>query len=287
MKKVNIKDVDATEVEEDTKKFNVKKLILLILIVITTLVGIFFWSTEVRWNAEIEDYHEILYYGQEEIKIDELTGFYGNEVDINIADTEAILMYCSSQYGGTCVTGDFNNTFENLLRDSSLVINIVILIDLILLFILFKDKCFGKIKNYIIFGVVLIYGLINIGFVIYDFANYYSFVNDSKNVVTGYVVRQLITENKNEYYPVVEYVTEQGEFTNYILSSYSGEVSNEHTDKNKITIYYDRVDSSICTIRQDLKKYVLPLIVALGYVILSIIFVIRSNKMIKDMDNTK
>ncbi len=287
MKKVNIKDVDVTEVEEGTKKFSVKKLVLLILVVITTLVGIFFWSTETRWNAEIVDYNEILYYGQEEIKIDELIGFYGNEVDTNISDTDAILMYCSSQYGGTCVTGDFNNTFENLLRDSSIVINIVILIDLILLLIMFSDKVFSKVKTYVIFGIVLVYGLVNVGFVVYDFADYYSFVNDSKDVVTGYVVRKIVTENKNEYYPVVEYVTEQGEFTNYILSSYSGEVSSEHTDNNKITIYYDKVDNSVCTIKQDLKKYLLPLIVGLCYVILSIVFVVRSNKMVKNMDDTK
>lgn len=261
MKKVNIKDVDVTEVEEDIKKFNVKKLVLLILIVITTLVGIFFWSTKVRWNAEIEEYHEILYYGQEDVQINELTDFYGEELSIEIDDTEAILMYCSSQYGKTCVTGDFNNSFENLLREPSIVINIVFLIDLALLFILFKDKCFGKVKTYIIFGIVLLLGLVNIGKVIYNFADYYVFVNDSENVVTGYVVRQLITKNKNEYYPVVEYVTEQGEFTNYVLSSYSGEVSNEHTDKNKITIYYDKSDNEVITTKQSLRKYIFPIIV--------------------------
>lgn len=278
MKKVNIKDVDVTEVEEDTKKFNVKKLVLLILIVITTLVGIFFWSTKVRWNAEIEEYHEILYYGQEDVQINELTDFYGEELSREIDDTEAILMYCSSQYGKTCVTGDFNNSFENLLREPSIVINIVVLIDLALLFILFKDKCFGKVKTYIIFGIVLLLGLVNIGKVIYSFADYYVFVNDSENVVTGYVVRQLITENKNEYYPVVEYVTEQGEFTNYILSSYSGEVSNEHTDKNKITIYYDKSDNEVITTKQSLRKYIFPIIVGVLYVIEAIVYLVISKR---------
>ena len=281
MKKVNVKDVEVTEIEDNTKKFNVKKLVLLILIVITTLVGIFFWSTKVRWDAEIEKYHEILYYGQEDIQINELTGFYGEELSTEIKDTEAILMYCSSEYGKTCVTGDFNNSFENLLRNPSIVINIVILIDLILIFILFKDKYLGNVKTYIIFGIVLVYGLINIGMVIFDFANYYAFVNDSENVVTGKVVRQLVTENKNEYYPVVEYKTEQGEFINYVSVPMNGQVTDDLPDKNEITVYYDKTDNSVCTIKQSLKKYILPLIVGISYIIVSIIYLVKSKKIVK------
>lgn len=282
MKKVNVKDVEVfTQEIEEQKKINLKAILIIMLLVIVSLVGIFFWSTNVRWNAEIENYNEILYYGQEEIKINKLTGFYGNEVKTDISDTEAILMYCSSEYGGTCVTGDFNNSFENLLRSPIIVINIVILIDLILLFILVKDKYLGNVKTYIIFGIVLVYGLISIGMVIFDFANYYAFVNDSKNVVTGKVVRQLVTENKNEYYPIVEYKTEQGEFTNYILVPLNGQINDDLSDKNEITIYYDKIDNSVCTTKQSLKKYILPLIVGVCYLVMAIIYLIRAKRVSK------
>lgn len=279
MKKVNVKDVDVTEVEEDTKKFDVKKLILLILIVITTLVGIFFWSTKVRWDAEIEEYHEILYYGQEEVQINELTGFYGEELSTEIKDTEALLMYCSSEYGKTCVTGDFNNSFENLLREPSIVINIVVLIDMVLLLILFKDKYMGNaIKTYIIFGIVLVMGLFNVGKVIYDFANYYSFVNDSEYVVEGEIIGQLVTENSSEYYPVVKYTTEQGEFINYVSVPMNGQVDEDLPDKNKITIYYDKLDNEVITTKQSLSKYIFPVIVGVLYIVVAIAYLVISKR---------
>lgn len=279
MKKVNVKDVDVTEVEEDTKKFDVKKLILLILIVITTLVGIFFWSTKVRWDAEIEEYHEILYYGQEEVQINELTDFYGEELSTEIKDTEALLMYCSSEYGKNCVTGDFNNSFENLLREPSIAINIVVLIDIVLLIILFKDKYMGNaIKTYIIFGIVLVLGLVNIGKVVYNFADYYAFVNDSKNVIDGEIIGQLVTENTSEYYPVVKYITEQGEFINYVSVSINGQVEEDLPDKNKITIYYDKNDNEVITIKQSLSKYILPVIVGVLYIVVAIAYLVISKR---------
>ena len=43
---------------------------------------------------------------------------YGDEIiEFELKDDLAILMYCESEYGGLCVTGDFNNGFENLLRE--------------------------------------------------------------------------------------------------------------------------------------------------------------------------
>lgn len=281
MKKVNVKDVEVTEIEENTKESNVKKIVLLTILGIVSLVGVFFWSTKVRWDAEIEEYTEILYYGQEEIKIDSLVDFYGEEVNTEVDEYSAILMYCESEYGGTCVTGDFNNSFENILREPSIVINIVILIDLILIFLLLKDKCFGKVKTYVIFGIILLYGLVNIGTVAYNFSDYYSFVNDSKNVVDGKIVRQLITNNKKEYYPVVEYSTKQGDFVDYILVPLNGEVTDDLPDKGKITIYYDKNDNSVCTTKQSMSQYILPLIVGISYIVVSIIYLVKSKKIVK------
>lgn len=281
MKQVNIKDVEITE-EDEPKKIDLKKIILLILIGVVSLVGFFFWSTKVRWNAELsEKEHKILYYGQEEIKVDRLDGFYGEELELDIKDTEAILMYCKSEYGGECVTGDFNNGFENTLRNPTIIINIVILIDLVLLLLLLKDKYFGKIKTYIIFGIVLLYGIINIGMVVFEVANYYYFVNDSEYVVKGKIVRQLVTDNTKEYYPVVEYTTEQGDFVTYIEVPLNGQIEDDLKDKRKITIYYDKVDNEVVTTKQSLIKYILPLIVGIGYILIAIVYLIKSNKVDK------
>ena len=177
MKNVNIKDVEVTEIVEDIKKNKIKNIVLLIIIGIVSLIGFFFWATKIRWDAEIEEYTEILYVGQEEVKVDRLDGFYGEIIEFELKDDLAILMYCESEYGGLCVTGDFNNGFENLWREPSIVINIVILIDLVLLFILLKDKSFGNIKSYVVFSIILLYGFINLSGVIIEVADYYTFVN--------------------------------------------------------------------------------------------------------------
>lgn len=281
MKKANIKDADIVEIE-DTKKLDVKKLILIVLIGIVSLVGVFFLSTKIRWNAELEDKKfEVLYYNQEEINVEELKGFYDEKIDLKLKDTEAILMYCDSEYGEICVTGDFNNGFENLLRNPGIAINIVILIDLVLLFILIKDNNLGKVKTYVLFSVILLVGLFNIGKVIYEFANYYTFVNDSKNVVDATIIRGLVTENEKEYYPVITYSTNQGDFTTYVDVPLNGKVTDDLPDKNKLTIYYDKVDNSICTSKQSLTKYILPLVVGIMYVVMSVVYLVKIKKNMK------
>lgn len=270
MKKVTVKDVEVSE-EKDVKKINIKKILLIILLVIVSLVGIFFWSTKIRWDAQIEDYHEVLYYGQEEVKIESLIGFYDEELEIDIKDDEAILAYCDSEFGGDCVTGDFNNSFENLLREPSIVISIVILIDVILLLILSKDNYYSKVKIYVIFGLILLYGAISLGKVVFEVADYYFLVNDTEFVTTAKVERYLITNNKDEYYPVVRYTSEQGEFVNYI------EVPMKES-KKELTIYYDKVDNSKAISKKSLVEYVLPLIVGILYIVLSIVFLIKKRK---------
>ena len=262
MKKVTIKDVETTE-EVEVKKINIKNIILIVLLVIVSLVGVFFWSTKIRWDAQIEDYHQVLYYGQEEVKIETLTGFYDEELEPNIKDTEAILAYCDSEFGGECVTGDFNNSFENLLREPSVVINLVILIDIILLLMIFKDNYYSKVKTYIIFGLVLLYGVISLGKVVFDIADYYFLVHDTEFVTTAKIERQLVTNNKNEYYPVVRYTSEQGEFVTYIEVPLNGSVEDDLPDKNKLTIYYDKLDNSIAISKKSLVGYIFPIVVGI------------------------
>lgn len=282
MKKVNVKDVDVIDVTEETKKIDIKKIILIVLLVIVSLVGVFFWSTKVRWNAELDEMkYEVLYYGQEDIKVEELTGFYGDKIELDLKESDALLLYCSSEYGDKCVTGYFNDGFENLLRNPSPVINIVIIIDLVLLYLLLKDKKINKIYSYIITSVLIIVGLINVGKVVFDVATYYSFVNDSEYVAEAEIVKGLVTTNKEEYYPVVKYSTEQGDFTKEIMVPVKGKVSEDLADKKKLTVYYDKVDNEVVTTKQSLLKYILPIIIGIIYIIEGILYFVFVKKSLK------
>ncbi len=281
-KEVNVKDVEVSTEIEEVKTKDVKKILLYVLIGIVSLVGFLFWSTEVRWNAELSEHeNEILYYSQDEIKIEELTGFYGEEVSTKLKSNEALLVYCDSQYGGSCITGDFNDGVENLLRNPSIVINVVILIDLVLLFILFKDKNLSKVKVYIIFALILVYGLFNLGKVVFDFTDYYAFVNDSENVVKAKLVGQLVTGNNKEYYPVINYTTEQGDFTTYVDVPFNGNAKDDISKSQEITIYYDKKDNSIVTSKQSLKQYIFPIIISLLYVVGAISYLLITKKKMK------
>ena len=279
MKNVNIKEVEVTEMVEDIKKNKIKNIVLLIIIGVVSLIGFFFWATKIRWDAEIEEYTEILYVGQEEVKIDRLDGFYGEIIEFELQDNLAILMYCESEYGGLCVTGDFNNKFENLLREPSIVINMVVLVDLVLLFILLKDKSFGNIKSYVVFVIILLYGFINLSAVIIDVADYYTFVNDSKNLANATIIKGISTSNENEFYPVVTYTTKEGEFTNYLSVPVSGTIKDKVNEE--ITVYYDAEDHNVITAKKSLLGYIVPTVVSILFILLSIIYLILYKKSIK------
>ncbi len=275
-KKVNIKDVDVQETEKVKNKINFKKILLIILMIIVSLVGIFFWSTKIRWEADIAEHYEILYYGQEEIEINHIVDFYGEELSNTLDTDEAYLMYCTEEYGDECITADFTNKFDNLLRDPTNIINIVILIDLILLFLILKDKNFGKIKSYIIVVVIMIYGLFRLGVVIFNVADYYFFVNDSRNVTEGIITKGLYTENEKEFYPVVYYRTVDDAFTTYIDNPIKGRI--EDKKEQAITLYYDTKDNSIVTPKRSLLIYILPLIIAGLYITFSLLYLSHCKK---------
>lgn len=282
MKKVNVKDVDVVDAIEENKKMDIKKIILIVFLVIVSLVGVFFWSTKIRWDAELtEKKHEVLYYGQEEVKVEELTGFFGDKLEVDLKENDALLMYCNSEYGDKCVTGDFNNGFENLLRNPSVAINIVIIVDLILLYLLLKDKINNKVKAYVITGLLIVVGMINLAIVVYDIATYYSLVSNSEYVVEAEIIKGLVTENDKEYYPVVRYSTEQDEYVKEILVPLDGKVTDDLSSKNKLTLYYDKVDNEVVTIKQSLLKYIVPSIVGVMYIVLGIINLILFRKTLK------
>lgn len=271
-------DINSQEEVMDIKKVSIKKIILWVLFTIVSVVGLLFLSTEIRWKADIEDRKEIVYIGQSEIKIDKVVDFYGVEVDTELEDNEALLLYCTSEYGGDCLTGDYNNGLENILRNSNLVVNIVLIIDLLLLFLIFKDKEIKKIFKVIISVLVFCYGVYNLGVQVYYISDYYLFVNDSENVVNATIVRGIITASEKEFNPLVEYETEKGKFLTYLDYPIDGKIDEKVNEQ--ITIYYDTKDHSIINIKRNVSEYILPIIISLIFMGLGIIYFILNREYI-------
>lgn len=259
--------------QKEKKKVSILNILLIFIMVVVTLIGVFFLSTYIRWKSEINNKTEILYYKQDNIKIDNLKDFYGSEISYDIEDTEAILMYCSHSYGGECVTGDFSNTLENLFRNPYIVINIVILVDLLLLYIIMRNNNVGLIKLYIIGALLLLYGVYGIGRQVYKYADYYKLVNDSEYVVDGLIYKGVMTENTSKFKPVVSYETEKGEFIKYldynVVDSKVGD---------KITLYYDKKDNEIVTPRRTIKEHIIYIVVAVLTVLESILYFVKAKK---------
>lgn len=256
-------------VEEKEKKKN-SKIILYILLVIISLVGIFFLSTYIRWNADIKDRNEVLYYNQDDIKINSLSDFYGSEDLVELKENEAILMYCNSKYGGDCVTGDFSDNVENILRNPWVCINIVILLDLIIVYMILRNKDIKKIYVYILSVMIVLYGVYGIGVQAYKFFDYYHLVNDSEYIVTGKIVRGLVTNNESTFKPVVEYETDKGHFIKYIDYDIDGTI--EEKINEDITLYYNSKNHEDITPRRGFTNYILPLLVSIMSIVIGIIY---------------
>lgn len=256
--------------EEKKKSFFNKNFVLTILLIVVSLVGIFFASTYIRWNAEISELNEIIYYGQDDIKITELKDFYGNEMSTEINDYQALRLYCTSEYGNECLTGDYVDTLENLFRSPRVVINIVILIDLIIVYILIKDKKLKKVFIYAVSLLILLYGIYSLGFQIYKLSDYIGSVNDSRNVTQAKIIRGVVTSNEDSFKPIIEYTTEKG--TNIIYLDYivKGNIKDKIDDT--ITVYYKRKDVLDVEVKRSFWGYILPTILSIVTIIMSVIY---------------
>lgn len=271
------KDIDNLQEEQIVKRFDAKKLLLIILLVIVTLVGVFFLSTYIRWKADIKDKNEILYYEQDDIKINSLKDFYGTELNAELDDNKAILMYCSSNYGGECITGDFANNLENLLRSPWIVINIVILIDLLILYLVLKKKEMKKLYVYIISSLIVLYGIFCLGNEVYKFFDYYHLVNNTDYVTEGRIIKGIITENDKKFIPVVQYETEKNTYVKYLDYEIMGTI--EDNVNKEITLYYNYKNNEIITPKRSLTNYILPVIISLLTMLVGILyFKLKNNK---------
>ena len=256
--------------EEKKKSFFNKNFVLTILLIVVSLVGIFFASTYIRWNAEISELNEIIYYGQDDIKITELKDFYGNEMSTEINDYQALRLYCTSEYGNECLTGDYVDTLENLFRSPRVVINIVILIDLIIVYILIKDKKLKKVSIYVVSLLILLYGIYSLGFQIYKLSDYIGSVNDSQNVTQAKIIRGVVTSNEDRFKPIIEYTTEKG--TNIIYLDYIVKGNIEDKIDDTITVYYKKKDVLDVEVKRSFWGYILPTILSIITIIMSVIY---------------
>lgn len=265
--------------EQEKKKLSILNILLIFLMVVVTLVGVFFLSTYIRWEHDIENKNEILYYKQNDIKIDSLKDFYDNDISLDIEDTEALRMYCSNTYGGDCITGDFSNTLENLFRDPYIVVNIVVIIDLLLFYILIRNNNIKLVYVYAIAGIILVYGFFGIGRQIYKYADYYKLVNDTEYIVDGQIYKGIMTENTKEFKPVVLYNTDKGEFVKYLDYDIEGTINDKVNEK--ITLYYDKKYNEIVTPKRTLNGYVKYIILGIFTIIESILYFVKAKKLKK------
>ncbi len=256
--------------EEKKKSFFNKNFVLVILLIVVSLVGIFFASTYIRWNAEISELNEIIYYGQDDIKITELKDFYGNEMSTEINDYQALRLYCTSEYGNECLTGDYVDTLENLFRSPRVVINIVILIDLIIVYFLIKDKKLKKVFIYAVSLLILLYGIYSLGFQIYKLSDYIGSVNDSQNVTQAKIIRGVVTSNEDKFKPIIEYTIEKG--TNIIYLDYIVKGNIEDKIDDTITVYYKKKDVLDVEVKRSFWGYILPTILSIITIIMSVIY---------------
>ena len=257
MSEVKEAKIEEVEVQEEKKKINIKRIILYFLLVFVSLFGIFFWSTSVRWKDEISDKYELVYFNQKDIKIDNIEDFFGGEMSTSVGDDDAYLMYCSSEHGGDCVTGDFNSGLENNLRHPLLVVSICILIDLILVLILLKDKKLNKLLTYIITFVICLYGLVTACSQVFSISSYVMQSKGSESL-EAIIYKTTYTESDKSFRPIMKYNIGSEEKYSYLDSKFRGSIR-DHIGE-KINVYYK---DDVITYKKSIVGNVVTLVVSI------------------------
>lgn len=236
VKEAKVEEVQGNqEVQEEKKKINFKRIALYLVLVFVSLFGIFFWSTSVRWKDEISDKYEIVYFNQEDIKIDSIEDFFGGEMSTSVGDNDSYLMYCTSEHGGDCVTGDFNSGLENNLRHPLLIVTICILIDLILVLVLLRNKKLNKILVYAVTIVVCLYGLIVACSQAFSVSSYLM-QSRGHDTVDAYIYKATYTESDKSFKPIMKYNIGSEEKYSFLDSKIKGNIK-DHLNE-KLAVYY-------------------------------------------------
>lgn len=280
-----VKDIDLDELKRLEEEQNKKRKIKLIAAMIAvSLVGIMFLATYLRWNSDIADKHRIIYYGQDNVKIDNLVDFYGLDVNKDIDENSAIVMYCDREYGKNCTTFDNLNFMENVYRNPIIIINIVIIIDLILFYYLIKDKFMKDYKKVIIGLVILIYGL-GLSFMqVYKVAEYYIFVNN-KFETNATIYKKVITGNKNKYHTIVKYEIDGKEYMEYLDTDIKGNIEDKIGEE--INIHYYKKNKTDIVGKRNVLWRIAPFILGTLIIIESVWFFPKKRKIVSDSNEEK
>lgn len=258
--------------EEKKEKVQIinEKILLIILFIIVSLVGVFFASTYIRWNAEVSELNEVIYYGQDNIKISKLEDFYGNELDVDIDSNTALKLYCTSEYGNDCIIGNYVDNLENLFRNPRLIINMVIIIDLIIIYILIRKRNLKNIQIYIISFIILLYGVYSLGWQIFKMADYIGMVNGTEYVTNATIIKGVIPNTEDKFKPIIKYTTEEGEYVTFLDYIVKGKVEDKIGEE--LTIYYDSKDNLKIDIKRSILEDILLMIWGILIIIISIFY---------------
>ena len=284
VKEAKIEEVET--VQEEKKKINFKRIALYFVLVFVSLFGIFFWSTSVRWKDEISDKYEIVYFNQEDIKIDNIEDFFGGEMSTSVGKDDAYLMYCSSEHGGDCVTGDFNSGLENNLRHPLLVVSICILIDLILVLILLKDKKLSKVLTYTITIIVCLYGLVVACSQVFDISSYL-LQSKGQDKVEATIYKTTYTESDKSFKPIMKYNIGSEEKYSFLDSIFKGTIKDYLNEK--IDVYYkdDVISYKKSIVGNIIGSIVAILIFILGFRFLKLRKLDRYEELQKEIEEEK
>lgn len=269
-KEDKVKEETVGEVSSEKKSFPWKQVGLIVIAVIVTLVGVFFASTSIRWKSEIADLKEVLYYGQEEIKIQHLQDFYGNAMDFEVDENHALKLYCTNAYGNDCITGDYVQPLENLFREPMVVVRIVVIVDLFILYLFLKDKDIGNIKVYLLSTLILLYGIYGVGSQIYHVADYLMRVYHLPVVLQGEIVKGIVTSSDQKFKPVIKYTIDEETYISYLDYEVDGTI--EEKKNSEITLYYHKKSENPIEVKRSLLSYLVPSIVSIMTIVMSIFF---------------
>ena len=267
---------EVVEEEIEKKSINWKRVIQWFLFTVVTLIGVFFLSTYIRWSAEVGDKYEVIYTGQEEVKIKELKNFLDFDVEAKVGEDEAIKAYCSSKFGDNCVTTDYTSGIENLLRAPRPVITIVVLIDLIILYVIFKERLTGKIRAYVYGALIVLFGIYTVGYEIFGVADYYFFVNGNKNVVDGKIIKEIIPNNGKEFRPLIKYEVEEKEYITDL------DITKKEVGK-KINVYYNKKHPEKIEVKRSMVGHIAPSLFGIAIIVVGVKYLkINKKKVIKE-----
>ena len=268
--------------EKEKEKIGKKSILLIIIMALIGLCIIFSISTYLRWNRDIENRKEVLlieeneklgYYNDknEFIEVKDLTDFYGSEEETKIRENEGIIAYCGSKKvsKSDCISINPNSNLENVMRRPYTIINLLVIIELFLLFELLISLPRVKPIIVTICGIVIIlYGVFLAGYQIFNVASYYHFVNNSKNVVEGVIVREIKdSESNNKMLPIIQYTINNRDYTYYSLV---------RTDKkvgDTVTLYHANKNFSKVTEKKNPFK-VMDILISLIVMGIGVIFIV-------------